>query len=228
MPTAADARATGLGAPIRRSITHTMTKGKFAGRTFELMQLGIRDLVACQEECTEDYKRAHLQTYTRNVDLMPPDMREKMIGDAFLAASEIHYEGLPAKMLSFPVRDRKGVVTVDPETGRPVMEARKVEYVMWWLTETVKGKLHSAWLAMRKCQGQGSLTLADVDDVFVDSTGDLETTVEKVGELSMQRVLGNADAPEEAERPPARETARQRRIRQRKEKARANTLTGLG
>jgi hypothetical protein len=219
-----DQKATGMGAVVRRSVTHTMTKGRFAGRPFELMALGIRDLVQCQEECVEDHKRAYLQTYTRNVDLMPAELRKQMIEDAFVAAAAISYEDLPVKLINMPIIENGKVIT--GENGKPLTRQMKVEYAMWWVGEAMKGKLYSAWLAMRKCQGQGDITLNDADDIFVDSMGDLNEAVEKLGRATNPRVLGNDEAPAADVGQPARETRQERRARIRSERARANLLTG--
>lgn len=217
--------STGMGAVVRRAVTHTMTKGRFAGRTFEFMALGIRDIVQCQEECLEDRKREFLQTYTRNMDLIPRQEQAAMLREAFSTAGEMQYSQLPKQIVEMPlIEDGKQIN--DPDTGLPVLIPTRVEYAMWWVGETLRGKLYSAWLAMRKCQGQGDITINDVDDIFVDSIGDLDQAVGKLGRATNPRVLGNEDAPAAAGEPPARETPRQRRARQREEKKRTEFLTG--
>jgi hypothetical protein len=220
-----DQRATGMGAVVRRSVTHTIGKGRFAGKTIELMQLGLRDISQTQEECTEDYKRAYLQTYTRNADLMPAELQGSLIRDAFAAAAEMHYEGLPRKRIELP-KVENGKIVTGPD-GKMVTEIMLAEYGMWWSGSTVKGMLYTTWLSMRKCQSQAGITLDDTDMLFMDAMDDLREAVEKLGRLANPRVLGNADAPAANVEQPARETSRQRRKRLEKERAREATLTGL-
>lgn len=206
---ALDQRATGLGAIVRRSVTHTISRGRYAGKTIELQQPSLKDIAQTQEEACERFKRSQLKTYTENSDLIPQEFRGNMIRDAFAAAAEIHYSQLPRMRVDIPVVGDDGRVKI--EDGQAVTRPASVEYGMWWTLSTIDGMLFAVWLAMRKCPGQEGISLDEVDSLFMESPADLNEAMDKLGALQNQRVLGNENAPAAAEQPAREMTRRERR-----------------
>jgi hypothetical protein len=112
-------------------------------------------------------------------------------------------------------------LVTDPETGvtEQRLVSQKMEPMLGWMGSTMYGRLYSVWLSLRRAESQRTITLNDVDQMFVESPQDLRDVADKIGDISQPRVgLGNEEKPaEEPARAPA-ETARQRRERKRRER----------
>lgn len=71
----------------------------------------------------------------------------------------------------------------------PAVEVREVDYPIWWLSNTAKGRLFATWLSMRKTDA--GLTLEDADALWAGAGEQaLESAANKVGEISTP-TLGN-------------------------------------
>lgn len=192
-----------LSAVVRRRQTVDLPGGK----TIELEQLNIKDFAQIREQACSDYKRNLIETYTRNLDLLPEAMRADAVQKAFEKAERITPDDMPKKLAWLPKRDKQGRVLTHSgerffheaagvwiETGGPVLEQQPMEYAGWWLSQTQMGRMYGVWLSMRKCTGQESLTLDAVAKMFTDSLDALGTVADTLGELSQPR-LGNESPP---------------------------------
>jgi hypothetical protein len=149
------------------------------GTNLEIQQLHLGDWATLEEEAVQGAKRNLIETYTKNIDLIPQAHREEMLRDAFRRAEELRADNLP----SVKVKMKVDGVEQDVSVG----------YASWWVANTVRGKLVAVWLAVRKAQP--GITYDDAGRLF--SAGRekaLEDVANAVGELS-KGTLGNADAP---------------------------------
>ena len=162
----------GLSATTRRRRTVTLPNG----RVIELETIGMRDYAQVREQACADYKRQMIQTWSKNVDLLPESERDGAVLRAFDKAEKITPDDLPTKTVT------------DPETSRE----RKVAYADWWMGMTVPGLTYSVWLSMRKCPGQSSLTIQDVEKMFEENMEALNEVGDQLADLSKPR-LGNHD-----------------------------------
>lgn len=200
----------GLGQVARRSASFTITSGKFAGKQFEVWALGIQDLVRCQEEALSEHKRSYIQTYTGNADLIPEPIRDGMIRDAFQSASKMTYDDLPAKEIEVEVD-----VPIDGKPGKTAKRLRKLtaEYILWWMSKTLSGQLHTVWLSLHKAESQKSLTIADIDLIFIESPNDLKDLADLIAELSEPQGNEVSDSKDADRKMEARRRRRKRKKR---------------
>lgn len=169
-------------------------------------KLSFRDFTTAKEMAAEDAKRSLIQTYTKNPDLvamLPKELQQSAVQDAFSRAEKITADNLPKKMAWLPKRDSitgKAVLNTGErffhkeanqwiDKGKPLLEDQEIEYSGWWLSQTQSGQMCALWLAARKCKGQEDWTLDYVSELIQDDT-DLDEAANAVGELSQQR-LGN-------------------------------------
>ncbi len=89
------------------------------GRTAELLELTLADWAAIQDEAAQAAKRDLIATYAKNVDLLPKEMREATLLDAFKRAEAI-----------------------TPDTV-------STDRVVQWLSKSIHGKLYSVWRSLR-------------------------------------------------------------------------------
>lgn len=167
------------------------------GRSLVLTKLSIADFASCREQALSAYRREKIKAWTDNADLMPADVKQKWIQDAFHRASDICYEDLPRKDIR------------DEVTGDIISSA---EYAAWWMSMTIDGQMHAIWLSLTKHASQSTMTHEDVAELFTDDSMQLdEEDVEKVaqalGELNEPKIVGNGEAP----RPAGQKTRRRRR-----------------
>lgn len=179
----------------RQMRSYTMKGGPQSGTTYELVSLQVMDWDACQDECVQRYRRAYIETYKRNVDLLPADQQATVLQDAFERATQMDYGNLPKK------KDDDG---------------NDVEYFLWWLGENMSGGLFCLWLSMRRAESQRAMTLDQVDGIFAKSPADLAEAIGIVTEISMPRLAGNSQEPLDNGSPAAAKEKRRRRRRQRK------------
>lgn len=190
-------------AVVRRRRTATLPDGT----TIELEQLTFKDFAQIREEACAQYKRAMIQTWTKNLDLLPENMRQDAVQRAFDRAEKITPDAMPKKKAWVPTRDREGRVVRNVGEafyheeaqeliglGDPLPKLADIEYSGWWMSQDNLGKLYATWLSMRKCPGQEKLTLDEVDQMFMNQLEALDSAANVVGDLSAPR-LGNEDAP---------------------------------
>ena len=103
-----------LGAIVRRSAVQRLQDGK----NIELAALTLADWAFLQEEAAHAIKRDLIETYTRNADLLPDDIRRATILEAFKRAEDIRAETVPS------------------------------EKSQRWIDETLRGRLMAVWRAM--------------------------------------------------------------------------------
>ena len=147
----------------------------------EVRALDLCDWAMLEDEAVNVHKRTMLETYTRNADLIPEDMRKEMLQDAFRRASEVRADTLPSVMVKMNIE------------GAGVQEV-PMGYAHWWLRTTLRGRLFAAWLSVRK--SKPAWTLNDAAEFFAEKGGDkvLDQVADAVGEVSAP-TLGNGDAP---------------------------------
>jgi len=188
-----------------------MKHGRFKGKTFDVWALTIQNLARCQDEAVQEYKRQYIETFTRNVDLMPPEQRDAMIAKAFESASKMTYADLPKKTANFPIFTAAGEFLRD-ERGDLVLREQELEYMLWWLGDTLRGRLYATWLSLTHAPQQRHLTLDNVDAIFLESQEDLREIVDLISQLTQPKVeLGNGLEPEPEATVPARRRKRRRR-----------------
>lgn len=184
----------GHEAAITQSRVHTLKSGK----RIELGRLGLQDFVQCKEQALHEYKRELIKTWTLNADLLPEEMRDSAIKEAFQRAQEIHSRDLPKMTAQMPVVEN-GRFKRD-EDGQVVTTEAEIPYEGWWTSQTPEGMLYATWLSMRRCEGQRQVTLDDADEIFRDAQEDLQEAAGVVGELSDSALTaemeGNSPTPE--------------------------------
>lgn len=195
-----------MEATVRRRATHRLPNGQ----TIEIHALGLSDYVAARDRALQQFKRAKIQTWTENVDLLPAAQRETWIREAFERAEALTGDDLPMKRMQMPVRRNDGRIVKDGN-GEPVLREREVEYAAWWMSETAEGRLYMTWLSIKR--GNPAFTLDDADRLFIDAMDDLETAANLVGDISSP-TLGNSEPPAAPEMTPGERRA-QRRARRR-------------
>lgn len=152
-------------------------------RDIGIEALSIKDFAELQRQALVEYKREQLQTWTTNADLIPAELREQWIRDAFLRFEKLSAADLPQKTNA---------------------DGRVQDYVSWWLNSTASGQLHAAWLAMRKYPGQEHMTLKDADDIFTAAASEMNSVVDAVADMSMPK--------RDPEQPEGNLTRRQRKM----------------
>ncbi len=195
----------GASAIARKSVTLPLKNGKH----LELGQLLVQDFMSLREEARADYVRSLIQTYTRNLDLVPEEQRATITMQAFEKAEKITVDSLPPKKAWVAKRDPKTGKLVRHrgerfrhkesgqwvEDGAPLLTEEEIDYAGWWQAQTKIGLLHVLLRSLRRSPGQEHLTLDDVIQLF---SGDDEEMLEEagniVGELSSRR-LGNELPP---------------------------------
>lgn len=83
-----------------------------AGKQCTVRPLSIRELCEAERDCVQRYKRAYLETYARNLDLLPEAERSKLLERKLEEAARWDVNDLPAKHAH------------DPEKIRPTPELR--------------------------------------------------------------------------------------------------------
>jgi hypothetical protein len=180
------------------------------GKQVEIRALGLRDYIQAREECLAQYKRERLKTYTANVDLLDPEDRKRLLGEAFERVELITLEDLPARKMALPTRSKAGKIRRDAD-GEMVTKITAVEYTAWWMSETPEGRLFMTWLSIHK--SDPDFTLEDADEIFRDAQEELEKIADDVGDLSGPQ-LGNSPGPSTDPTPAtAKREARKRRRR---------------
>lgn len=192
----------GATAAVRRRKTKTLP----SGRTIELAQLTFRDFAQIREEACERFKSGLIRTYTRNMALVPEEQRSTIIDRAFERAEKITPDDIPKKRAWLPKRDGEGrpvrhrgekfyhsQAKVWVADGDPIPEEQDMDYANWWMSYSPDGQVYAAWLSARKCPGQETMTLDDIDQMFMDAAEALDEVANTIGELSEPR-LGNAEA----------------------------------
>jgi hypothetical protein len=194
-------------ATVRRKKLYTLPNG----RRVEIQSLGLSDYVQAREEALGQYKRARLQTWTKNIDLLgnlPESERRQLLQEAFERAENLAVEDLPEKTMRLPTRNAQGKFVRD-QHGELLLQKQAVEYTAWWMSETPEGRLYMTWLSIHRADP--TFTMDDADAVFRDHVDQLEKIADEVGEISGAQ-LGNSSAPPETAGQPT-ETAQTRRER---------------
>lgn len=160
------------------------------GTKVEIEQMTFRDFMRVREEACAEYKRGLIQTYTRNIDLVPEDRRATIIQEAFEKAEKVTPDTLPTHTIRLPKRTTGGALVRDA-AGNLVMEEQQIEYATWWMAETSVGKVFALWLAATKCDPK--ITREWIEEKFTEAPEALDDAANVIGELSEPR-LGNVEA----------------------------------
>ena len=204
---------------VKEEINYTFQSGLNKGKTVRFSQLDVQDFIEIQREALKVFKRRFIETYTDNLDLFPEDKKEGVLLQAMAEAREIDVADLPSRTMKMPMyklNDKKQRVLIT-RNGQPIMQEKQVDYAMHWMSDTPEGKLHVAWLSLKKVPGQESMTIRDADALFLDSQADLEEAAQMVGNMSGPQI------GTEEEKDPANFTKQSqvdRRARKREERRR--------
>lgn len=90
-------RAVGAGSPLTVTI---------AGKECQVRPLGLRELAEVQRDCVDRYKRAYLETYAKNLDLLPRDQRAQRMDAKLEETARWDIRDLPNKFAYNPRRIR--------------------------------------------------------------------------------------------------------------------------
>ena len=183
-----------MQAPARRTVSHELRNGK----TIYLSTLGYKDFASMQAQCLSEWRRDKLKFWSENADLIPEDLREKKLDEAFAKAERTAYDDLPKKLMDIPSRDPKsGLIMRDQETGEIITEKKLVDYMEWWAVSTPSGMLFSTLRAMHHTASQRHYTEDDADSLFLDGK-ELDEVHDLVGEVTASQLdlAGNSEAPQ--------------------------------
>jgi hypothetical protein len=158
------------------------------GTELVLCSFNYGDWQHVKREALASYKRARIKTWTDNVDLMPEDMRQEAIREAFRRAENITVDTLPTKQVKVP--DESGELQQD-----------EMDYVSWWLSETDDGKFFALWLSARHAPGQEQITRDEIVNKLHAHPLDLEMAAQEVGKMSQSELAKNSSSPETGPQP---------------------------
>lgn len=198
------------------------------GREITLYNLGPVDFSAAQEAALAYYKRQMIKTVTENVDLLPQDMRMQAIKDAYGEAQRITLAELPDQPIRVPDLAEDQETVLKDEHGNVKTHMKDVDYVSWWMSETVEGMIHCLWLSARKDQAQQQWTKDDIMRLFEESVSadllslEIDSAAQTVGRLSQSELAKNSSNAQEKESLSERERRmrkREERIKKRKDRS---------
>jgi hypothetical protein len=194
----------------RRVVSHPL---KSAKKNITISSLGLNDFASAREQALKEYKREKITTWTENEDLIPADKRDAWIREAFDRAELLTYTDLPQKVMQIPDYIAPGKPRM--KDGKVVLKDTKVEYAMWWMSETPNGRVYMTWLSMKKSPDQQHMSFDDADKLFIEAMDDLEEVAQAIGDISNPRLAKNPPAPQEQEGQKKKERIRKRRRRKR-------------
>jgi hypothetical protein len=157
------------------------------GGELVLCSFTYKDWQDAKAQAMKEYKRQRIKTWTENADLLPIDMRENAIRDAFLKAEDITVDTLPRKNMKMPAKD---------DDGKDTLVDTEVDYVSWWLSETDEGKFFSLWLSARHAPGQETITIDEIVNRMMDNALALEEAAQEVGRMSQSELAKNSASPD--------------------------------
>lgn len=229
-----DLGMSGMDVAAHKMTTHTIQKGKFAGRTLELWQQDYGDFGTMCREALEYWKSGYIRTFAENAKYLPESQQLAVVREAFEKAAEMSYDQLPMKNVRVPVSNGKGGFLKD-ENGQPVTRPERVDYMRWWMAATPEGQTQFVLLSIRKSPAQGNISLDTVSMMFRESMEDMLTCVQKIGELSESQILKNRESSPpsgngQAGTSPAAiidKATRRRLKKQRQAERRRQTLAGI-
>ncbi len=132
------ARAVGAGGP---------TTVLIAGKECTVRPLGIRELTEVERDCVQRYKRAYLETFASNADLLPEAVRQKTLEEKMEAVARWDVDDLPPKHAHDPER------------------IKLTDGVRGWLAENMEVKPDAKDLHLRRMAAtaldQGTLSAGD-------------------------------------------------------------------
>jgi hypothetical protein len=183
------------------------------GRSINVESLVYEDWASIRREALRRYKRNMISTWTDNADLLPDDIRDRKIHEAFARVEVLTADDLPKKVLTAKDLQAAGV---------EVKKSVDVEYSMWWMSKTPEGMMFTVWLSMRK--SDPSLTLAQTSKLFMDDNQNVDLATltkaqDMVGDLSKPTLMGNSEAP-----PSEGSNGKRKRRRDRKRRHEKETL----
>lgn len=182
------------------------------GQRIELGGLSLGDYAEASREALKSYRRDKAQATVAAIEGMglEGEEREKYIQQAIAKAEEIKAEDLPRKTVEVPIR-LEGGGGYYTKNGQIVTRKEPADYAIWWMAQTVEGRLMACWLSMRGCPGQEGIRLDEVDAMFTNELTLLDRAADVVGDLSQSEILGKSPAPKEAPKRERRERRRRKR-----------------
>jgi hypothetical protein len=153
------------------------------GEELVLCSFAYADWQHVKSEALRVYKRDRIKTITDNADLLPEEQRAETVRRAFQEAQDITLDDLPVKT----------VIEADDNGDETTTE---MDYVTWWLSLTIDGKIFAAWLSARRAPGQESITRNDIVDKLLDNPVELEEAAQEIGKMSTSEIAKNSPSPE--------------------------------
>ena len=171
------------------------------GNAYQITPLTIRDFGQVEIQALLEFRKQQYQTDRAFAEMHDGEERTALLDAArqkFAATTE---KDLPRKFVTVLVKGEKREVPAD--------------YPMWWMSETVEGRIYAIWLSLRKVHKE--MTIDQCDKIFTDSIakGDeslLEEFADALGEVSMPSI--NPSPP--PDRPAGETVATGRRGRRRR------------
>lgn len=187
-----------------------------SGEKIAVASLGLGDLASAQEQALQEYRRDQIKAWTENADLMPNESRAQWIREAFDRAAAITLNDLPKMDVEVAKLDEQGKIVVG-EDGKVVKNVlREQDYVDWWASQSMSGRLFVVWLSIKRVNGQEHITLEEADRLFMSSRmkgkideSALDDAAQLVGDLTQSQLSGNLQPP------PQRAGRKERRRRRR-------------
>lgn len=162
-----------------------------SGVTVELEALTLGDIAQVRRECLQQYREQKVEFWARNAERVIKVLGQQYVEAQLLKIEEIGLDDLPQKSTEVPQLDKEGKPQIDQETGLIALKQIRTEYPIWWISETVEGRLYAMWLSMRRCPGQENVTLDDCSRLMTSDLigkGDLEEVAQKIGELTTPKM----------------------------------------
>lgn len=165
-----------LGVALAAAVPFTVN-----GQEIQLAPLTLNDWAALDRAALQSYKDELIDTYVRNAEKLPANIREAEISKAYQRASEMTAADLPKQAIQTYFRNDDGTI-VKGDNGKPQEVTVKVEYVRWWLT-THEGRRQSVWCSAK--HAKPDITLSDIDKAFSGAGKTMmQTAANRVAELS--------------------------------------------
>jgi hypothetical protein len=176
-----------LRAVAQRSQIFTLPDGS----KLELRPLLIRDWATLEEEALQAYKRSYLETYTRNLDLLPgtTEAKQAILMEKFQEAAQLTPDKIPPVVVDAPKWD--GDKLVRDGNGDIVRQPVPVPYAQWWFGNTLSGSQTAIWLSIRRARP--NITPDEADAIYTQYGQEITNKIANaVAELS-RPTLGNAE-----------------------------------
>ena len=173
------------------------------GTEIILCGFGLVDWSALQEAALSHYKRTMIKTVTDTLDLFEDrELRNEQLRRVYDEAKRLTIADIPGRVMPMPKTNGDGKELKD-KYGNIQMHDVDVDYMTWWMSETLDGKLHALWLSARKAPSQSDWSKQYISDLFEQATDsvdeitalEIEQAAQTVGRLSQSELAANFTEP---------------------------------